>query len=137
MRTRKGKAGELKTGGYVMLGGEPCEVVSVKKSMSSIGVEKVHAEVVSLVNGEKQTLEAYASEELEYPILELKPAQVLAIGEKVTLFDLRNHSTIQVELPRSEELRKSLAVNAEVEYAEIAGVRKIIQVGLYDAHSYT
>lgn len=137
MPSRRGKAGELKVGGYVIIDEEPWEVLSVEKFNSAIGVEKIKAEISNLLGGEKRTIEVFSSEELEYPILELKPAQILSIGEKVTLFDLRNRSTIIVDLPEKEELRKSLAINAEVEYAEIAGVRKIVQVGLYDAHSYT
>lgn len=138
MRKRMGKASELKVGGYVIIDGEPCEVVRVKKSTTAIGTERVYAEAVSFIDGGKRIMEAHATEEVEYPILELKPAQILSIGrEKVTLFDLRNHSTLHVDLPRNEKLRKQLAINAEVDYAEIGGVRKIIQVGLYDAHSYT
>lgn len=137
MRSRFGKAGELKAGRYVIVDGEPWEVIRVEKLQSSIGVEKMRAEISSLLRGERRTLEMFSTEELEYPILELKPAQVLSIGEKVTLFDLRNRSTVLVDLPEKEELRKSLAINAEVEYADIAGVQRIVQVGLYDAHSYT
>jgi translation elongation factor P/translation initiation factor 5A len=137
MGTRRGKAGELKAGGYVMLDGEPWEVIKVEKVQSTIGVEKVRAEIKCLLRKEEKILEVFSTEELEYPILELKPAQILSIGEKVTLFDLRNRSTVLVDVPEDEGLKRSLAVNAEVEYAEIAGVKRIVQVGLYDAHSYT
>lgn len=137
MRTRRRKATELKPGKYVMVDEEPWEVLKVEKFQSIIGVEKLRAELVNLQSKSRKTLEVYPTDELEYPILELKPAQILSIGEKVTLFDLRNRTTFHVDLPEKEDLRKSLAVNAEVEYAEIAGVKRIVQVGLYDAHSYT
>lgn len=137
MGTRKGKAGELKIGGYVMVDGEPWEVIRVEKVQGTIGVDKVRAEIKGLLRKEKRTIEMFSTDEVECPVLELKPAQILSIGEKVTLFDLRNRSTVLVDIPEDDELRRSLAVNAEVEYAEIAGVKRIVQVGLYDAHSYT
>jgi translation elongation factor P/translation initiation factor 5A len=137
MATRWGKARELKAGGYVLIDGEPWEVIRVERLPGSIGVDKLKAELSSLLRKERRVLEVYSTEKLEYPILELKPAQILSIGGKVTLFDLRNRSTVLVDLPEKENLRRGLKVNAEVEYAEIAGVKRIVQVGLYDAHSYT
>lgn len=138
MRTRTGKASEIKVGKFVMIDGEPWEVVSVKKGASIIGKEKITAEAVGFVTGEKKVIEAYADESMEFPILEVKPAQVLSIGlEKITMLDLRNRSVFTISVSEAANVRKNLRTNAEVDYAEIAGRKRILNVGLYDAHSYT
>ncbi len=138
MRTRTGRAGEIRVGKFVMLEGESWEVVSVKKEASIIGKEKVIAEAVGFTTGKKRTIEAYVDEELEFPIIEVKPAQILSIGsEEVTLLDLRNHSVFKVDLPKEGEVKEKLMTNAEIDYVDIGGKKKILNVGLYDAHSYT
>jgi translation initiation factor 5A len=138
VRTRTGKAGEIRVGKFVMMEGEPWEVLGVRKEASIIGKEKVIAEAVGFVTGEKRTIEAYADEDLEFPIIEVKPAQILSIGsEEVTLLDLRNRSVFKVNLPKEGEVKEKLMINAEIDYVEIGGKRRILNVGLYDAHSYT
>ncbi len=138
MRTRTGKAGDVRKGRFVMLDDEPWEVVSVRKGESIIGKEKVIIEAVGFSSGDKRTVEAYVEEEMVFPIVEVKPAQILAIGhEEVTLLDLRNRSVFKLDLPKAGEVKEKLMVNAEIDYVDIGGKRKILNVGLYDAHSYT
>ncbi|MDP6613126.1 MAG: hypothetical protein QF673_03820 [Candidatus Hydrothermarchaeota archaeon] len=121
-----------------MLEGKPWEVLGVRREASIIGKEKVIAEAVGFISDEKRTIGAYVDEDLEFLIIEIKPAQILSIGpEEVTLLDLRNRSVFKVDLPKEGEVKEKLMTNAEIDYVDIGGKKRILNVGLYDANSYT
>ncbi|MEK6945862.1 MAG: translation initiation factor IF-5A [Nanoarchaeota archaeon] len=87
------------------------------------GSSKCRIEAVGMVNDQKKIIVVPGHERFDVPMVNKNKAQVLSIGDKVSVMDLENFETIELECP--EELRSQIAENDNVEYWDINGERII------------
>jgi len=121
--------GELREGNFIVIDGEPCRIVEMSKAKTGKhGSAKAHVTAIGLFTGAKKTLVAPVDQRVEVPIIEKRPAQVLAItGNTVQLMDLETFETFETELPEGD-LASKISPGAEVEYWHVMGRRKIMRV---------
>lgn len=136
MATRIGKVGDIKVGRYVIIEGAPCEVVSVKKEISSIGIEKNSVLGIGILDGRERSFAAPLDSECEFLVVEIKDAQILAADRDfVHLSDIRTGKRFQIKIPKG--IDAELKADTQVEYIEVMGIPKLTKVGLQNIHSYT
>ncbi len=130
MSVTRGSAGELKKGSYVVLDGEPCEVLSVSKSKpGKHGAAKVRIEARGIFDGTRRSKIFPADALVEIPIVDKKTAQVTSVyGNTVQLMDLSSYDMFEIPMPDDPELASKLQPGVEVEYWESMGKRKIVRV---------
>lgn len=118
-------ATEAKPGTNILVDGIACTVKHVDISKTGKhGSSKCRIEAIGIVNGQKKVFVAPGHERFEVPMVDKRRAQVLSIGDKVSVMDLENFETIEV--PCDPELKDQLEVNSNVEYWDIEG-EKIIK----------
>jgi translation initiation factor 5A len=113
-------ATEARVGTNILLEGEPHTIKKI--DMSSTGKHghtKVRAEAVGIITGKKKVFVIPGHDKLEVPIVNKRKAQVLSLGDKVSVMDLESFETLEVQCP--EEIKGDLAENSNVEYWEING----------------
>ncbi|QKQ99395.1 translation initiation factor IF-5A [Metallosphaera tengchongensis] len=122
--------GEMKEGSYIVIDGEPCRVVEVTKAKTGKhGSAKANIVAVSIFTGSKKTLMAPVDSTVEVPIIEKHVGQVIAnVGDKVQIMDLDTYETFEIEMPSEEEVASKIRKDAEVEYWEVMGRKKIVRV---------
>ncbi|BCU68362.1 translation initiation factor IF-5A [Sulfolobales archaeon HS-7] len=122
--------GDLKQGSYVIIDGEPCRVVEVTKAKTGKhGSAKANVIAVGLFTGNKKTIMAPVDQRVEVPIIEKHVGQVISDrGELVEIMDLESYETFQIEKPKEEDIASKIRPEAEVEYWNIAGRKKIVRV---------
>ncbi len=125
----RGSAGELKKGSYVLLDGEPCEVLSISKSKpGKHGAAKVRIEARGIFDGSRRSKIFPADAPIEIPIVDKKTAQVISVyGNTVQLMDMSTYETFEMSMPEDQELASKLQPGVEVEYWESMGKRKIVR----------
>jgi len=131
MSTRTGEVNEIKVGKYVIIDGEPCKVVSYTTAKTGKhGHAKANVVGIGLFDGQKRSFVAPVDAKVEFPVIERKAGQVIAImGDTVQIMDLTTYETFETKMPTKEELEgKELVEGAEVEYIETMGRRKITRV---------
>lgn len=124
------KVGQAKPGTYIAIDGD---VYVVKDNEHSKAGKHGHAKCrITLENvftGSKKQIVKPADDRLDSPIILKKTGQVLSItGDSVQIMDLETYETIELLLPKEEELRNKLEPNAEVEYWEVLGKRILRKV---------
>ncbi len=117
------KAGQAKPGTYVVVDGE---VYVVKDNEHSKAGKHGHAKcritVENVFTGSKKSIVKPADDRLDSPIILKKNGQVLSVtGDSVQIMDLESYETLELPLPKDEELRSKLEPNAEVEYWQVLG----------------
>ncbi len=122
--------GELKEGSYVVIDGEPCRVVEITKAKTGKhGSAKANVVAIGVFSGAKKTLMAPVDQQVEVPIIEKHVGQIIAdMGDKIQIMDLESYETFEMEKPNEDELASKIRPNAEIEYWEIMGRRKIVRV---------
>lgn len=131
MSTRTGEVNEIKVGKYVVIDGEPCKVVSYTTAKTGKhGHAKANVVGIGLFDGQKRSFVAPVDAKVEFPVIEKKAGQVIAImGDTVQIMDLTTYETFETKMPSKEELEgKELVEGVEVEYIETMGRRKITRV---------
>ncbi|HDI73565.1 MAG TPA: translation initiation factor IF-5A [Candidatus Korarchaeota archaeon] len=130
MSVTRGSAGELKKGSYVVLDGEPCEVLNVSKSKpGKHGAAKVRIEARGIFDGSRRSKIFPADALIEIPIVDKKTAQVISVyGNTVQLMDMSTYDTFELSMPDDQDLAPKLQPGVEVEYWESMGKRKIVRV---------
>lgn len=121
--------GELKTGSYIIIDGEPCRIVEFSKAKTGKhGSAKAHVVAIGLFSGSKKTIVAPVSQRVEVPIIEKRTGQIIAdMGRVVQIMDLETFETLEVEKPSDENLRRRLEPGVEVEYWNILGKSLIVR----------
>jgi len=121
--------GSLRVGGYVIVDGEPCRVTSLTKSKpGKHGAAKARVVAISVFEGAKKTFVKPVDAQIEIPLIEKKPGQILALlPNAVQLMDLENYEVFEAAYPNEEELKDKLASGVEVEYWRILGRTKIMR----------
>ncbi|RLI31971.1 translation initiation factor IF-5A [Candidatus Bathyarchaeota archaeon] len=130
MSYRIARVGELKVGNYVIIDGEPCEIVSIQKSKpGKHGSAKFRCVAISLFDGSKRNFVSPVDANIQVPIVDKRNAQVLSITpDTVQLMDLETYEVFEVMMPREEEIRSKLREGVEVSYWKIMNRNKIMRV---------
>jgi translation initiation factor 5A len=117
-------ATDAKIGTNIILDGEPFTVKSMDVSKTGKhGAHKCRIEAVGMITEKKKVLVVPGTERFEVPMVEKRKGQVLSIGDKVSIMDLENFETLELDCP--EEIRSQIEINSNVEYWDIEGVKII------------
>ena len=117
---------QLKENQYVLIEGVPCRVEKISISVAGKhGSAKARVEAVGIFDGKRRSIVKPADEEIDVPIIEKKPAQVLALisERKAQLMDLTTFETFEVEIP--EEKVGKIKPGDEIVYFEVMGMKTI------------
>ena len=118
-------ATEVKTGTNLIVNGIPCIAKKVDLSKTGRhGHAKVRIEAIGIVDGQKKIFVIPGHNKLDVPSVSRKKAQVLSLGDKISIMDLESFETM--EIPCSEEIKSELEENSNVEYWDVEG-EKIIK----------
>ncbi len=116
---------EVKVGTNIIIDKIPCTVRRVDISKTGKhGHSKVRIEAIGILNEQKKVFVVPGDDKFEVPRVEKRKAQILSISDKINVMDLENFETFDVAC--SEELKKELEVNSNVEYWDVEG-EKIIK----------
>lgn len=123
-------AGTLKVNRYMMVGDEPCKILTLDHSKSGKhGHAKLRLTVVGLFDGSKRSVVFPANNKVEVPVIEKKTAMVSAImGETISVMDMEDYNTFELNLPEDEEIKAKIQEGAQIEYWNIMGRIKIERV---------
>jgi len=124
------RAGSLKVGSYVMIDGEPCEIVELSKSKpGKHGSAKLRAVAIGVFDGVKRTLLCPVDTQVNVPVIEKRSGQVLSVsGESVQLMDLSSYEVFEAPMPREKEVRDKLTPGVEVSYWRVGDRIRIVKV---------
>ncbi len=115
----------VKIGNVINVDGQPCTVRSIDISKSGKhGASKCRIEAIGILDDKKRVIAVPGHERFEVPMIEKRKAQILTVGEKVSVMDLESFETLEVQI--SEEMKQELKEGDTVEYWNIEG-RKIIK----------
>ena len=118
-------ATEARVGTNILIDGESYTIKKIDISKTGKhGHAKARVEAVGIINGQKKVFVVPWHDRLEIPMIDKKKGQVLSIGDKVSIMDLGNFETIEIDCP--EEIKSELQANSNVEYWDIEG-KKIIK----------
>lgn len=118
----------LRVGGYIVIGGEACKIMSITTSKpGKHGEAKARIEAIGIFDNQKRSLVHPVKHRVDVPIIDRRTAQILSItGKNVQLMDLETYDTF--ELPIPEELASSIAPGKEAQYLVALDKRKITRV---------
>lgn len=118
-------AHEAKSGTIIMIDGEPYVVRNVDISKTGKhGASKCRIEAIGVINGQKKIVAVPGHERFDVPLVDKRKAQVLSIGDKISIMDLESFETMEIDC--DEEIKNELQENSNVEYWDIEG-RKIVK----------
>ena len=122
------EATQAKAGAVILIENEPYTVLSNDKSKTGKhGAAKCRIECKGIYHGKKKIIAVNGGEKFDVPLIEKRKAQILSFEEKsASVMDLESYETIDV--PFGEELKNDIAVEKQVEYWDIEGVKKIMRV---------
>ncbi|MBS3149357.1 translation initiation factor IF-5A [Candidatus Woesearchaeota archaeon] len=120
--------GSIKVGGYIIIDGVACRVVSVQTSKTGKhGHAKARIEAIGLINDDKKVIVKPSHDKAEVPIVEKKSAQVLSINNDVAnVMDMETFETFDIKIP--EELKDKVIENSTVVYWIILGIKVLKQM---------
>jgi translation initiation factor 5A len=121
-------ATEARPGTNILIENEPYTIKKIDISKTGKhGHSKARIEATGIINQQKKVFVVPGHERFEVPMVDKRKAQVLSITNKVSVMDLENFETMEIECP--EEIKSELKENSNVEYWDIEG-KKIIRKGL-------
>ena len=117
-------ATEARSGTNILIEGEPYTVKKIDISKTGKhGHAKARIEAIGIINQQKKVFVVPGHERFEVPMVNKRKGQVLSIGDRVSIMDLENFETIEIDC--SEEIKSELTENSNVEYWDIEGRRMI------------
>jgi translation initiation factor 5A len=117
-------ATEAKPGANILLDGVPFVVKKVDVSKTGKhGASKCRIEAEGIVNGQRKIIAVPGHERFEVPMVDKRKAQVLSVGDRVSVMDLESFETIEMDC--DPEIKDSMEENANVEYWDIEGYKII------------
>jgi len=127
--SKPGDVGSIRVGGYVIIDNEPCRIASLAKSKpGKHGAAKARVVAIGVFDGAKRTFVKPVDAQIEVPLIEKKPGQVIALlPNAVQIMNLENYEVFEAVYPDDEELKQKLASGIEVEYWRILGRTKIMR----------
>jgi len=118
-------ATEAKVGTNIMVEGKPCTVRKVDISKTGKhGHAKARIEATGMIDDNKRVFVVPGHERLEVPMVDKRKCQVLSKGEKVSVMDLENFETLDLDCP-DETVKSQLEEGGNAEYWDIEGVKII------------
>jgi translation initiation factor 5A len=115
---------EAKTGTNIIIEGMPYTVRKIDISKTGKhGSSKCRIEAIGMINDQKKIIVVPGHERFDVPMVNKNKAQVLSIGDKVSVMDLESFETLEITCP--EELISQISENDNVEYWDINGERII------------
>ena len=118
-------ATEIRVSTNILIDGEPYTVKKIDISKTGKhGHSKARIEAASILGSNKKVFVVPGHERFEVPLVDKRKGQVLSKDDKVSVMDLTNFETIEIDCP--EEIKSELEENSNVEYWDIEG-RKIIK----------
>ena len=120
--------GSIKVGGYIIIDGVACRVVSVQTSKTGKhGHAKARIEAIGLINDDKKVIVKPSHDKAEVPIVEKKSAQVLSVNNDVAnVMDTETFETFDIKIP--EELKGKVQENSNVIFWIILGIKVLKQM---------
>jgi len=116
-------ATETKVGTNILIEGATCTVKSIDISKTGKhGHAKCRIEAVGVMDGKKRVIVVPGHERFEVPLIEKRKAQVLSVGDKVSVMDLESFETLEMVKGPGVEVEEG----GQVEYWKI-GEDKIIK----------
>ncbi len=128
MSTKIVGAGTIKEGGYILIDGAACKVVSAETSKSGKhGHAKVRIVAIGLIDEKKREMVVPGHDNVEVPIIEKKSAQVLSVsGDKANVMDSETYETFDLAVP--PELKESVVEGCKIIYWTILGQKVMKQL---------
>jgi len=131
--SRPAELGSVKVGGYIIIDGEPCRVVSQDHfKPGKHGSAKVRLVAISILTGSKKSYVAPAESRVDIPMIDKRSGQVTSIMDgTVQIMDLATFEVLETPKPTPEEMAElggGLAAGTEVEYWSMMGRNKIMRV---------
>ncbi len=128
--SRVAQLGSLKEGSWVIIDGEPCQVLEVAHSKTGKhGSGKARLVAMSLFTDVKKTLMAPTDANVEVPIIEKRTGQVLSIlPSGVQLMDLETYEVFETPMPTDANLAGKIQPGSSLEYWRVQGRTKIMRV---------
>lgn len=117
----------LKPNRYVLIGDEPCRIISITTSKpGKHGEAKARIEAFGLFDNQKRSIVHPVTHKVRVPIIDRRKAQVLTVGgAEVHLMDLETYETF--ELPIPDDLDQALEPGREVHYLVAMDRRKLVR----------
>jgi translation initiation factor 5A len=128
--SRVAQLGSLKEGSWVIIDGEPCQVLEVAHSKTGKhGSGKARLVAMSLFTDVKKTFMAPTDTNVEVPIIEKRTGQVLSIlPSGVQLMDLETYEVFETPMPTDANLAGKIQPGSSLEYWRVQGRTKIMRV---------
>jgi len=131
--SRPAELGSVKVGGYIIIDGEPCRVVSQDHfKPGKHGSAKVRLVAISILTGGKKSYVAPAESRVDIPMIDKRSGQVTSIMDgTVQIMDLATFEVLETPKPTPEEMAElggNLSAGAEVEYWSMMGRNKIMRI---------
>jgi len=122
--------GSVKEGSWIMIDGEPCQVVEVTHSKpGKHGSAKARVVGIGLFDNAKHTLLSPVDEKVEVPMIEKRSGQVLAIlKDHVQIMDLETYETLEIPMPNDPQLASLIKTGVTVEYWRVQSKVKIMRI---------
>jgi translation initiation factor 5A len=122
--------GSLRIGQHVVIDGEPYKIVSLEKSKSGKhGSKKARIVAINIFNNSKKSIISPVSARIDVPLIEKRTAQIVSMdANSVQLMDLENYEVFFTSLPSEDNIRRMLALSAEVEYWKVLDMTKLVRV---------
>ncbi|MEM4326126.1 MAG: translation initiation factor IF-5A [Candidatus Pacearchaeota archaeon] len=118
-------ATEAKIGTSILIDGEPYTIKKIDISKTGKhGSSKCRIEAIGIINEQKKIVVVPGHERFGVPMIDKRKGQVLSIGNNISVMDLENFETFEMEC--SEEIRPLIEEGSNIEYWDIEG-RKIIK----------
>ena len=115
----------IKVGTNIIVDGVPSTVKSIDISKTGKhGHSKARIETLGIITKQKKVFVSPGHDKFDVPLVEKRKAQVLSIGEKVSVMDSENFETFEINCPK--EIKEQLEENSNVEYWNVEG-EKIIK----------
>ncbi|MFX1322090.1 MAG: translation initiation factor IF-5A [Promethearchaeota archaeon] len=110
MSIRRTEIQKLKTGQYIMIEGEPCQIKSTERSKSGKhGHAKVRVVCVGIFDNNKRSLTFPSGSMVDIPEIVKGNAQINFIEDNlINIMDLETYESLDVEWPKDEELVNKL-----------------------------
>jgi translation initiation factor 5A len=118
---------DARPGTSIMIEGEPYLVKKMDVSKTGKhGHAKARIEATGIINTSKRKVFVIPGhDKLEVPNVDKRKGQILSVGgNKISLMDLENFETIEIEC-NDEEVLPTLKENANVEYWDVEGSKLI------------
>ena len=113
-------ATDARVGTNILIDDKPYTIKKIDISKTGKhGHSKARIEASAILSGGKKVFVIPGHDKLEVPLVEKRKGQVLSISEKVSVMDLENFETIEIDC--SEDIKSQLEDNCNVEYWDIEG----------------